>query len=149
MSIDFRWLEHELGVPPQKAAVQKRLSELFEVINAPPDMPIAHQGHLGNSLYFLHSGKIRVSRISKTGNVVPLPASEQIKVFGEMSFFTGEPVSASVVAEEYCVVYQITRENFHALMQEHPEIAMCLMTVVVKNMANVIKNMDGRFSRLY
>lgn len=151
MSIDFHWLERQMQVSSLDDEARAALKDAISVIFVPPGMPIVHQETIGNSLYLLYSGSVRVIRKGGNNRMLEemLSSGTQTRVFGEMSFFSGEAVSANVVAGQDCVVYEIKRDQFRELMQNHSDVAMSLMTLVVRHMASIIRRMDGRFSRIY
>ncbi|MCX7046904.1 MAG: cyclic nucleotide-binding domain-containing protein [Candidatus Sumerlaeota bacterium] len=57
------------------------------------------------------------------------------QAFGEMSLIDGSPRSASALAEEDSMVFLLTKEEFNALMQETPQLALKLMLKISRMMS--------------
>jgi small-conductance mechanosensitive channel len=60
---------------------------------------LVRQGEAGDSLFVLKSGRVRVDKQLSHGATVSLAHLGPDEFFGEMSLLTGEPRSASVIAE--------------------------------------------------
>jgi len=148
MSIDHYWLQHQLGLETSSDKHRRMLESVIQVMNVPPGMPIAHQGREGKSLFLLRSGRVNVIRKSGEGSEKTISSHAELSIFGELSFFSREVASATVEADDYCIVYAIDRDHFHRLMVEAPDLAMSLMTLVVRNLGNVIRRLDSKLARL-
>lgn len=62
------------------------------------------------------------------------------EVFGEISFLTGQPRSASVVAASSCLVQVIEREQFAAMIKANPQ----LMVHVATTLAGRVVDLNGK-----
>jgi CRP-like cAMP-binding protein len=62
------------------------------------------------------------------------------EVFGEISFLTGQPRSASVVALGACLVQVIQREQFASMIKSNPQ----LMVHVATTLANRVVELNGK-----
>jgi len=56
-------------------------------------------------------------------------------VLGEIGFYTGDPRSASLVAESRTRIYRLSREGYERLVREHPEAMQALATFVIRVLA--------------
>ncbi len=61
--------------------------------------PLVRQGQAGDSLFVIKAGRVRVDKRTEAGEVITLARLGADEFFGEMSLLTGEPRSASVIAE--------------------------------------------------
>lgn len=149
MEIDFEWLEKELGLECLKEDHRQALKEALEIVYVPAGMAIIHQGMKVNSLYILRSGSVNIARKTEAGYEIPLARSVRTKVIGETSFFTGNPATATVTADQACILYKLDRKRCHNLMQNHPDLAMQLMALVVRNMGEIIQRLDSQQAHLH
>lgn len=90
-----------------RAAVERRYGTGEEVIV---------EGRPGSSFYLVSSGRLSVRAGGKEIAVLEPGAA-----FGEMTLLTGEPRTATVVALEDCVLFELGREAFSHHMQTRPE----------------------------
>jgi CRP-like cAMP-binding protein len=72
------------------------------------------------------------------GNTVGAIAEGE--VFGEISFLTGQPRSASVIATSPCLVQVIEREQFAVMVRANPQ----LMVHVATTLANRVVELNGK-----
>lgn len=88
----------------------------------PEGTAIIRQGDKGNSMYVLAEGLLSVfvktdgsgSQDIKVGSIAPG------EFFGEMSLFTGEDRSATVISETDAVVYEVTKESVRNIISSKP-----------------------------
>lgn len=126
---------------PSKVIILKEVSlfraipheELAEVANlladrwAIPDERIFEKGDLGDCLYVIASGRVRVH----DGDRV-LAHLGQNQFFGELSLLDSEPRSASVSAVEPTHLFRLTQTDFYALLRERPQIIQAINRVLCK-----------------
>jgi CRP-like cAMP-binding protein len=101
----------------------------------------------GNSMYVLAEGLLNV--YIKTGESV----TEGIKVgtispgqfFGEMSLFTGENRSATVISETDSIVYEITKESLKGILENNPLLISEFGKIIAERQsANTLKLEESR-----
>jgi SulP family sulfate permease len=143
MQIDFDWLESELDSPLSKGE-RKALQDVIEVMFVSEGMTIIHQNSTPEALYLLQSGNVEVHGRNMNGHDVVLSRNSRLKVLGEISFFSGGPTSASVIADHPCILYKIGRDAFEGLMQAQPSLVMKLFSLIVRNMGEVIVRQDAK-----
>lgn len=143
MQIDFDWLEGQLGSPLAKGE-RRALQDAIEVVFVSEGMSIIHQNSVPEALYLLQSGNVEVRGRNINGNDVMFSRNNKLKVLGEISFFSGNPTSASVIADHPCILYKIRRDAFERLMQEHPALVMKLFSLIVRNMGEIIVRQDAK-----
>ncbi len=87
---------------------------------------LVRQGDAGDSLFLLRSGQVRVEQRTEGGAVVPLVTMGPEEFFGEMSLLTGEPRSASVIAETETEVVMVDKAAFAAVIAADASIVEAL-----------------------
>lgn len=81
-----------------------------------------HQGETGSSLFIIAEGAFDV-RMAFDGRSLLLDRLRPGDVFGEMSLLTGQPRSASVIANTDAVVYELDHSHLDPLLRRRPELA--------------------------
>ncbi|MNX74511.1 Cyclic nucleotide-gated potassium channel [compost metagenome] len=117
----IRFFEYLKAVPllaplsPDELAL---LSALTRNRTYVPGKTICQEGDPGDSMFIVMRG---TARVSVGGQPVAMLAPSQ--VFGEMSLLSGQPRSATVVAEEAAELLEIDRVAFKTLFKANPAIA--------------------------
>lgn len=88
---------------------------------------IFHQGSVGNMLYMVVQGQVRVYTVSDTGQELTVMIFCDGDFFGELALLDGQPRSAT--AEAMCTTRTLTlhRDEFQQVVANHPDIAMGVM----------------------
>jgi len=96
----------------------------------PKDNVIFFEQDEGDSLFIISRGSVKVAKISNEGKEVILAILGAGEFFGDMSLLDSKPRSATIIAIEETEVSSISRKEFHALIHEHPQMAVKLMSVL-------------------
>ncbi|MCW9088815.1 MAG: cation:proton antiporter [Gammaproteobacteria bacterium] len=83
---------------------------------------IIEQGALGDSLYLIARGVVRVSR-EEDGEVRDLGTLMAGDFFGEMALMNHESRNATIRTVTPCQLYELRRDDLQQLMAHHPHIA--------------------------
>ena len=94
------------------------------------NMIIFHQGSLGQTLYIIESGKVRIFLLSESGQETTLNIYGAGDVFGEFSLLDGLPRSAGAVAMEKTVTLTLSREDFLRHLEACPQMALSIMQLL-------------------
>ncbi len=89
------------------------------------------EGEFTRSLYMIISGKVKVYLTDENGKELVLDVKGPGEYFGEMVLDEG-PRSASVMTLEPCQFAVITMADFRAALLEHPEIALQVITNLIR-----------------
>jgi hypothetical protein len=131
----FRAIPHQV-----LAGVAALLTERW----ADPGELIFDKGDLGDCLYIIAAGRVRVHDSERTFQHLVRP-----QVFGELSLLDAQPRAASVTAVERTRLFRLSQGDFHALMAERPDItqainrALCAMV----RAANASTTVEGQPER--
>ncbi len=87
------------------------------------------EGAPGDSMYFLASGDMALTRGGK-----PLDVIKAGEVLGEMSVLTGVPRSATATAKSDCEVIEMSGPVFSGAIQKSPEFALMLLAILIKRL---------------
>jgi CRP/FNR family cyclic AMP-dependent transcriptional regulator len=94
------------------------------------NMIIFHQGSLGQTLYIIESGKVRIFLVSESGQETTLNIYGAGDVFGEFSLLDGLPRSAGAVAMEKTVTLTLSRKDFMRHLEACPRMAVNIMQLL-------------------
>jgi len=100
-----------------------------------------HQGDQDESLFFVVSGRLRVSHLDASGAHVVLGEIARGETVGEMAFFTGEPRTATVVAIRDSVLARFSNAVFRELLLAYPLVSLNMTRQVIERFKRVN---DGR-----
>src|SRR5262249_2166117 len=102
------------GIPHEELAeVASLLSERW----VPRGELIVEKGDLGDCLYVIASGRVRVHDGDRT-----LADLGRNQFFGELSLLDAEPRAANVSASEDTQLFQLKQADFYALISDRPQI---------------------------
>jgi CRP-like cAMP-binding protein len=99
----------------------KDLVEHSTLLGAPPGSIIIEEGEVGESLYVVIYGNLRVSHDVQNRHL-NLALLNPGDYFGEWSLLTGAPRTATVSALSQVELVAIDRNSFLEFVQSHPEI---------------------------
>ena len=100
-----------------------------------PEERIFEKGDLGDSLYVIASGRVRVYDGDRT-----LTHLGQNQFFGELSLLDSEPRSSSVSAVEPTRLFRLAQADFYTLLTERPQIIQAINRVL----CNMVRRSEAR-----
>ena len=111
----------------------KRLGMLTEEVDVPAGKVLIRQGELGDDLMVIVSGKVTVERDGAKINTLGTG-----EFFGEIALIDRGPRTATVTADTPCRLLVINHRDFHALIDEFPEVA----AEVLVTLAHRLRSLD-------
>ena len=100
----------------------ERLGMLTEEVDVPAGKVLIRQGEVGDDLMVIVSGQVGVER-----NGARMTALGPGDFFGEISLIDHGPRTATVTAESPSRLLVVNHRDFHALMDEFPEVAATVL----------------------
>jgi CRP/FNR family cyclic AMP-dependent transcriptional regulator len=94
---------------------------------ANPGEPIIRKGDLGDSLYIIAAGQVRVHDGDRD-----LAVMGRNECFGELALLDSEPRAASVTAAEPSHLFRLAQDDFDALLKAQPEITRAINRALCK-----------------
>jgi len=94
-----------------------------------PNEPIVRKGQEGRSMFVIIRGNVRVQIPDTDGQQVINRLSTN-DFFGEMSLLTGEPRSATVVAEDEVDVLEIRKRALKPIFESNPELMNSVCEII-------------------
>ena len=127
---------------------RKQIAEKLTLVHFERDDIIIKEGDEGTCLFLIKNGRVRVvTTIEPENEEIVLSYLENGDYFGEMALITGEPRSATVIAESDIDLYQLNKSDFDALILKNPSISLSLTHVLTQRlqMANKSRENSERY----
>jgi signal transduction histidine kinase len=118
--------------------VLQRFSENAQYRVFPANNIIFRQGDPSDSLYIIHSGRVRIFRRSKDMTETELVVLGSGDIFGEMAMLADEPRAGYVEATEETHTIVIPKEQFKSILKDYPQV----ISVFLKKLHNLIIQSD-------
>ncbi len=98
------------------------------------DAVIFEEGSVGDYMYLIREGQVKVTKMSDDGREKILEMLEPGDFFGDMSLLDREPRSASVKTTLACVLLALSRQDFLDLLRQNPEVSMEMLRVLSRRL---------------
>lgn len=85
---------------------------------------VARQGDPSETLYFVVSGAVKVYKTSVDGKEQILHIAQKGESFGDIGIFDNGPAPASMAALTPTLLYQVRKNDLHAILRKCPTVAM-------------------------
>jgi len=120
-------------------SILAEIAHLIEEIEMPADTPIFKEGELGNCMYIIFHGAVKIHRDEQA-----LAEFHEKDFFGELSLLDTEARSASATTIEDSFLLKIDQEPFYDLMESRPEVVKGVMKILCQR----IRSMNERITAL-
>ena len=133
-------------VPLFEGLTEDELSGLSQVAMLrifPKDRVVIMAEEEGDSLFVIHTGKVKVSIVSEDGREVILTILGEGNFFGEMSILDGNPRSANVTTIEETELLMVRRADFLRFIQQTPQVAIKLLAVLAQRLRKTDRKIEG------
>ncbi len=97
-------------------------TKVMNVHPLPAGLPIVEQHDTGKSVYIIANGSVKVYTTLLSGERIDLAVLWSGDFFGEMSFLTGKPRTATVETAEDSVILEVTEEQLRELVAQRPHV---------------------------
>ena len=108
----------------------------------PKNTILINEGDLGDSLYIVLAGKVKVFASNEAGKEVVIDFHGPGEYVGEMSL-DGAPRSASVMTIEPTSCAVVSRANFREFVLAHPEFALNLVERLIHRVRRATENVKS------
>ena len=111
---------------------------------------VLHKGDTGDMIYFILKGKVKVVLGHRDGREVILNILKPKDYFGEMAVFDNLPRSATIVAEEDCEFFVLSRQDMIEQIGRQPQMALKMLSEMsgrireVNEQVSCLANLDAR-----
>jgi CRP/FNR family cyclic AMP-dependent transcriptional regulator len=119
-------------------ATAGELCDLIETLDCPAKQVLFRAGDVGDAMYLIERGKVRICVHAKDGNEVTLAELGRGDFFGEMALLDGERRSADAVVVKDAKLALLSRDHFLSFMRSSPDVALEMLTAL----ANRLRHTD-------
>lgn len=124
------------------------LSEIAVEESFPAGATVFRHGALGDKLYLILEGRVRISRSVSGMGEEALAVLDPGDVFGEMALLDDAPRSADAHAHEACVLLSITKERFEDLLFLHKDLAYEVLWNVIRTLIRRLRATNDKLTFL-
>lgn len=96
----------------------------------PKESVIFFEHDVGDSLFVIMAGRVRVTILSDDGREIILSVLSSGDFFGEMSLLDNEPRSATAIAVQDTELVVLRRNDFLSIVQKRPRLLLNLLSVL-------------------
>lgn len=107
---------------------------------------VFHEGEMGDKLYLILDGKVRISRNLPGMGEEALAVLGPGEAFGEMSLIDDTPRSADALVHERARLLVITREAFEDLLFVHKDLAYEILWNFVKTLSGRLRDANDKMA---
>ncbi|NJK88299.1 MAG: cyclic nucleotide-binding domain-containing protein [Myxococcales bacterium] len=118
------------------------LASIAQVKTLPPGTPLFVQNMLGDSLYVVAEGRVRLSVKGRDGQDVTLAILAAPSTIGEAAILRSGPRLCSAVAEVDTTVVELARRDVAQLQKTKPQAVLKLMMSVVDLVSDRLRAVD-------
>lgn len=108
---------------------------------------IIKQGDVGSSMFVLKEGLLNVMIKANDKEDIKVGIITPGQFFGEMSLFTGEERSATIVPETDSVILEITKEALKNILNKKPDLINGFGEVIAERQSSNLKKKDDYLNR--
>jgi CRP-like cAMP-binding protein/anti-anti-sigma regulatory factor len=117
-----------------------RLSEVLTLREFAPGELICREGDEGDRMWLLAKGSVSVRlKLANGQESIRIASLARGTVIGEMSLIESARRSASIVADEQVVCYELLREGFNKMLADYPAIATTLLSNLVRELSRRLR----------
>ncbi len=125
-------LRHFFGeLEPEVLALLREQLEWVEVVGG---QTLMEQGEPGDSMYLSVSGRLRAYVRQDDGTQRMVREMSRGQVIGEMSLYTDEPRSATVVAIRDSVLVRLNKAHFNELLARSAQVSVALTRQIIQRL---------------
>lgn len=110
------------------------VSQLARVRNYKKNMIIFMEGEPGEALYFIISGKVKISKTTEDGREQILHILQHGDVFAEVVLIDGGPYPATAEVIEAGQIGMLMNNDVENLIRSNPDIALKLLKILSKRL---------------
>ncbi|MGH6641155.1 MAG: Crp/Fnr family transcriptional regulator [Bradyrhizobium sp.] len=109
---------------------------------------VVAEGEPGRSMFIVHSGQLVVSKLLQTGRIMRMSGLEPGDFFGEMTLIEMQNRSATVVAENPTVLYELTARDLYKCYKSDIQAYVLVMQNINRELCRRLRRADNRIAEL-
>ena len=109
----------------------------------PKNTVIINESDVADSLYVIEAGKVKVYCSDKNGKEFIMNTMHEGEYFGELALLDDDKRSASVRTMEKCTFRIIYKQDFHRVVDQHPNMAKTLLKNLTRRVRTLTDNVKS------
>ncbi|MCL5036789.1 MAG: cyclic nucleotide-binding domain-containing protein [Chloroflexi bacterium] len=97
---------------------------------------ILHRGDTGRALYIILSGNVMIEMPKDKSIPLPLANLGPGDIFGEISLLSGQPATATVVADGDVELILLPKDKLLQMFEKHPPLARHIVTLLANRLSS-------------
>ncbi|MEL6546593.1 MAG: cyclic nucleotide-binding domain-containing protein [Myxococcota bacterium] len=110
---------------PKNAFIQ--LLEQMQMRSVLPDEVVIREGDVDDSMFIVSNGRVKVTKTTEAGTEMVLAQLGDGTFFGEMALLSESPRTASVIASEETLLFEVSRDTLAAVVKNFPSVKHILL----------------------
>jgi CRP/FNR family cyclic AMP-dependent transcriptional regulator len=128
-------------------AAATELRNLLTTINVSANTQLFQKGEIGNAMYLIEKGRVRISITDEDRHEITLAELAQGDFFGEMSIIDGRNRSADANVIEDARLAVLSRPNFLNFVLANPDVALGMLGAFSDRLRRTDELLRSRVSR--
>lgn len=133
---------------------EERLATLLEHTTtkyAKKGESIIREGEIGDSLYLLQSGSVRIKKrtLQEEDYTVVILHDHMHIYFGEVALVDNDKRSATVIAESDCELIALQRKEFLEMAEKDPLLGYRILTQIARKISGSLRKMNSDVITLF
>lgn len=124
------------------------LGGVFQEKELAEGMTVFSENMPGESLYIVHSGTIRVSKMISEADEKTLVILGPEEVFGEMALLDGAPRSATARVIESTRLLGLAKPEFDRFCEQHPQLGLKFLKNLVRVFCRKVRDNQNDFREM-
>ncbi len=120
------------------------LARNCEELTAAENQRIIKQDDVGDGLFVIVEGQVRIERHTPDGKTTLLGHIYASEVFGEISLLDGGLRTADIVADTPVLLLSIHRDALHAALEDDPTIALTMLHTMAQRLRRTTELVDQK-----
>jgi signal transduction histidine kinase/CRP-like cAMP-binding protein len=132
-------------IDPDLALSEEDLRALSDMVVpevVPPGKTIMREGDLGDSLYIVGAGRLRIVRAAEGGEIIPVAELGPGAIVGELALLEGRERSATVIAETEAELVRFDRPLLKRLLSERSPLAYKMLFALTLHVSARVRKKD-------
>lgn len=131
---------------------QEKLERFFdrsETRQFTPDDEIISEGQDGNGFYYIETGKVHVLKDDpRDSSKIFVASLSDGSSFGEISVFSENPITATVVAKTNVTVRYFSKQSLDTFFEDEMQFGLTFVKNLLKRMSNRLRSTTQSFRQL-
>lgn len=125
-----------------KTSELRAMAAIVQEMSFHPNQVIVQENDVGDSLFVIKQGSVKIVKNSVDTQPIELAILNSGDCFGEMALFDAELRSATVVAQQHCVLLCIKSDDIHDVLVDNPGIGVEFIKIFIKRLREANKTIQ-------